>query len=224
MAASKPLTFKGILALVGAGLVYLLAQVLGIDLGGKREGDMGATPPAETRPADPAPRDGGPPGGAPSDGAPRESWPTPQKDAGEAPQKDAGKAPQKPAPKPDEGTDKSPAARAKRDDTARIQQLFRAMRSDVIVEAEGEIVHILPLDTNPPRHQLFLVELSNGVTVKVSHNIDLAPELPAAKGDTLRFHGEYEYNEKGGVVHWTHRDPANRHEHGWLEHRGKRYE
>jgi hypothetical protein len=38
------------------------------------------------------------------------------------------------------------------------------------------------------------------------------------------FYGEFESNDRGGVIHWTHRDPQARHPHGWLEHRGRRYE
>ncbi|HGP4722057.1 DUF3465 domain-containing protein, partial [Vibrio cholerae] len=27
-----------------------------------------------------------------------------------------------------------------------------------------------------------------------------------------------------GVLHWTHKDPQNRHAHGWLKHNGQVYE
>ncbi|MDE1266260.1 DUF3465 domain-containing protein, partial [Vibrio aestuarianus] len=37
-------------------------------------------------------------------------------------------------------------------------------------------------------------------------------------------YGEYEWNKKGGVMHWTHNDPNNKHPHGWLKHNGKTYE
>lgn len=177
--AKRPATLKGLLALLGAGALYLVSQLLGIDL-----------TEAKTKP---------------EQGAPRVE-----------------------VPAPSEPADLEPAApgatETRRDDTDLIRQLFRANASDRIVEAEGEIVHILPLDNEGSRHQNFLLELANSVTLKISHNIDLAPQLPIQKGDRLRFHGEYEWNEKGGVVHWTHRDPQGRHEHGWLEHKGQRYE
>ncbi|MEM1449470.1 MAG: DUF3465 domain-containing protein [Planctomycetota bacterium] len=112
-----------------------------------------------------------------------------------------------------------------RDDTKKIRQLFSAMRSDVQVQAVGEVVHLLPDDDEGSRHQLFLCELSNGLTLKISHNIDIAPYIPLETGDVVRFHGEYEWNEKGGVVHWTHRNTGGGdHDGGWIEHEGTRYQ
>lgn len=101
---------------------------------------------------------------------------------------------------------------------------FKQRRSDVFVEVRGKVVHVLPLDTTGSRHQNFLLELPNRITLKISHNIDLAPMIPGLrKGMMLRIRGEYEYNEKGGVVHWTHHDPARRHPDGWIELDGKKY-
>jgi len=104
-----------------------------------------------------------------------------------------------------------------------IEALFRQKRSKVWVESGGKIVHLLPDDRRPPRHQLCLVELTSGLTLKISHNVDLAPKLPWHKGDRLDFRGRYEWNEKGGVVHWTHADPGGRHAGGWLRLAGKTY-
>ena len=50
------------------------------------------------------------------------------------------------------------------------------------------------------------------------------------EGDVkLRFKGwelgaTYFLNEKGGVIHWTHHDPQNRHVSGWLKHNGQTYQ
>ena len=44
------------------------------------------------------------------------------------------------------------------------------------------------------------------------------------KGQLVEFYGEYEWNAKGGVVHWTHRDPEHRHVDGWIKHNGRTYQ
>ena len=43
-------------------------------------------------------------------------------------------------------------------------------------------------------------------------------------GVEVAFHGVYEWNDKGGVVHWTHHDPQGQHEAGWVRHRGRTYQ
>ena len=93
------------------------------------------------------------------------------------------------------------------------------------VEGQGEVTRILPDDNNGSRHQRFILRLADGHTVLIAHNIDLAPRVKNLNtGDSIAFYGEYEWNEKGGVIHWTHRDPAGRHVNGWLKHQGKTYQ
>jgi hypothetical protein len=43
-------------------------------------------------------------------------------------------------------------------------------------------------------------------------------------GDVIEFYGEYAWNARGGVVHWTHKDPRRSHPDGWLQHQGKIYQ
>jgi hypothetical protein len=59
--------------------------------------------------------------------------------------------------------------------------------------------------------------------VLIAHNIDLAKRVPISPGDSVTVHGEYEYNEKGGVIHWTHHDPEDRHSGGWIRFHDREY-
>ena len=105
-----------------------------------------------------------------------------------------------------------------------IERLFRAGSSDVLVEGQGTIARVLSDDRRGSQHQRFLVRLESGHTVLISHNIDLAPRVENLRtGDTIAFRGEYAWNDKGGVVHWTHHDPDGRHPGGWLKHQGQTY-
>ena len=116
-------------------------------------------------------------------------------------------------------SDKLPAA-----DQA-IREAFDSRRSDLQVQGQGTVTKLLPDDNNGARHQRFILQLPVGITVLVAHNIDLAARIPNLKvGDVVAFNGEYEWNSKGGVIHWTHHDPRGQHEAGWLRHDGVTYQ
>ena len=104
------------------------------------------------------------------------------------------------------------------------EKAFKNHQSGIQVKQQGEIVKILTDDTKGSRHQRFIVKLISGHTLLVAHNIDIAKRVPGLeKGKLIIFYGEYEWNDKGGVIHWTHHDPKGFHEDGWLEYKGKRY-
>jgi hypothetical protein len=97
-------------------------------------------------------------------------------------------------------------------------------RSGSQVKGSGSVVRVLSDDNDGSRHQRFILKLSSGRTVLIAHNIDLAPRVRSiSSGDTVSFFGQFESNEQGGVIHWTHDDPRGRHVGGWLEHDGNRY-
>ena len=105
-----------------------------------------------------------------------------------------------------------------------IAELFARQQSGVMVQFDARVQRLLKDDKEGSRHQRFVLELDNGHTVLVAHNLDLSPRVPLAEWDPVRIRGEYEWNAQGGVVHWTHRDPGAGLKHGWIEHKGERYE
>jgi len=106
-----------------------------------------------------------------------------------------------------------------------IGRAFKNRTSNVQVEGEGVVTRLLADDLSGSTHQRFIVRLKSGQTVLIAHNIDIAPRVAGLqKGDGIRFYGEYVWNEKGGMVHWTHHDPEGRHAAGWLKHRGRTYQ
>lgn len=108
-------------------------------------------------------------------------------------------------------------------DNAALIQAFQCKKSAIFVEGAGIVKKILPDDNKGSRHQKFLVTISAEQTLLFAHNIDLAPIVPLAVGDTVQFRGEYVYNPKGGVMHWTHRDQQQKIEGGWIKHNGQTY-
>ena len=106
-----------------------------------------------------------------------------------------------------------------------VLQAWQGRRSSVQVNGSAVVSRILPDDNEGSRHQKFILRLSNGNTLLIAHNIDLAPRIGGLReGDMVEFYGVYEWNEKGGVVHWTHHDPRGRHVGGWLKHNGQTYQ
>lgn len=110
-------------------------------------------------------------------------------------------------------------------DNAAIVQAFERKQSDIFVEGQGTVKKLLADDNKGSRHQKFLVTLNAQQTLLFAHNIDLAPRVDDLQvGDSIEFKGEYVYNPKGGIMHWTHHDPKGNIKGGWLKHNGKLYE
>jgi hypothetical protein len=102
---------------------------------------------------------------------------------------------------------------------------FADRASAVEAEGQGTVSKLLADDNEGARHQRFIVRLASGQTVLVAHNIDVAPRVsPLALGDAVSFKGEYAWNAQGGVMHWTHHDPAGSHVAGWIVAHGRTFQ
>jgi hypothetical protein len=110
-------------------------------------------------------------------------------------------------------------------DDSPIGRAFKNRTSDVQVKGAGVVTRLLEDDLDDSRHQRFIVRLASGQTLLIAHNIDIAPRVAdLQKGDSVRFYGEYAWNEKGGMVHWTHHDPDGKHVAGWIKHNERTYQ
>lgn len=106
-----------------------------------------------------------------------------------------------------------------------LQNAYNNRQNNIQVQGEGVVETILLDDLEGSRHQQFILKLSNGQRLLVTHNIDLAPRISGLRtGDTVEFYGVYGWNSKGGLIRWTHHDPKNSHVDGWLKHDGKMYQ
>jgi hypothetical protein len=97
-------------------------------------------------------------------------------------------------------------------------------RMNTEVTGKVKVYKLLQEDDEGLKHERFLVMLSDGTTVLVAHSLDKAPSVPVSPEDEIIIHGEYVWNQKGGVIHWTHHSDTPKHEGGWIDFKGRRYE
>lgn len=121
--------------------------------------------------------------------------------------------------------DLTSATRLEQGNNTTIQRAISQQQRDVQVEVSAQVVKVLRDDNEGSRHQRFLIKLASDTTILVAHNIDLAPRVKdLQRGDTVTVFGEYIWNKKGGVLHWTHHDPNGHHTGGWIKHAGQIYQ
>lgn len=101
-------------------------------------------------------------------------------------------------------------------------QANQAKKVEVLFSAP--VCKLLPDDRRGTPHQRFLLQLENGSTVLVAHNTKMAPPVPIQAGDIVTIKGEFIWNERGGVVHWTHHTDTPRHAGGYIEFNGQKYQ
>jgi hypothetical protein len=110
-------------------------------------------------------------------------------------------------------------------DNTAVERAIAEQARDVQLTLQGAVKKQLPDDNDGSRHQRILVALPSGRTVLIAHNIDLAPRVPDLQpGATIEAYGEFVWNDRGGVLHWTHHDPQDRHEAGWIRYQGRQYQ
>lgn len=106
-----------------------------------------------------------------------------------------------------------------------VARAFAEHLSGIEVTAGGAVTRLLSDDTGPSgTHQRFIIQVKGSAqTVLIENNVGIGKRVPLSTGDDVVVHGEYVWNDQGGLIHFTHHDPAHTHEDGWIDANGMRY-
>ena len=114
-------------------------------------------------------------------------------------------------------------------DNGAVYAAWAGHQSHLELVAEGTVARNLGTRRGPSGlHEGFLVHLrggaGHGLTIRVEDNADITGPIPIGEGADVRIRGEYIYDPRGGLIHWTHHDPRLRHEPGFVEINGRKYQ
>lgn len=93
------------------------------------------------------------------------------------------------------------------------------------VVKNARVIKLLSDDKNGPLHQRWIMEIDNGITITVFHNVNIAERVPLAEGTFVTVAGELEYGDKwkDPIMHWTHEDPKKQRKAGYVIFNGTTY-
>lgn len=96
-----------------------------------------------------------------------------------------------------------------------VKHAYKNHITDFHIGIIGTIFRVLPDDTIGIPHQRFIVKLPQSEqTVLIVHNLDYGERMHLEEGDVIKVTGEYVWNQHGGLMHLTHRDPNRKFEPG----------
>lgn len=105
-----------------------------------------------------------------------------------------------------------------------MSEAFQKSDTGSWIEVTGFVKKLLSDDDDGSRHQRFIIDTGSRRSLLIAHNIDLAKRIPVGIGDRVHVRGMYEWNELGGLVHWTHHDPNGVEDGGHVRYRTRVYE
>ncbi len=72
-----------------------------------------------------------------------------------------------------------------------VHRAFAQRLTDVQLQGVGVVKKVLADDLDGSRHQRFILDVGQQLSILVAHNIDLADKIkPLQRGDTVEFYGE----------------------------------
>lgn len=110
-------------------------------------------------------------------------------------------------------------------DNERLLSAFEQGRTGVWVSGHGTVQQLLGDETIPGRsNQRMTVLVGDSLNIIVRHSLEDSDRVPVQQGDTISFHGQYEWNGRGGIMNFTHYSQDAPGNGGWIRHDGTRYD
>lgn len=110
-------------------------------------------------------------------------------------------------------------------DNERLLSAFEQGRTGVWVSGHGIVAQLIGDDTvSGEAHQRMVVNVDNRLDLIVRHSVERSERVPVAQGDTVSFQGRYQFNGRGGELGFTHQDPEQPGDGGWIRHKGTLYD
>jgi hypothetical protein len=117
---------------------------------------------------------------------------------------------------------------AVRPDNAQAIDDIQNGRSGDEVIVEGMVTHVGRTSHGESgTHEHFDIRISSGAAeqdILIADNITVGVQAPVKRGDDVIVKGVLEVDPNGPVIHWTHHDPENRHQAGFVMLGGRIYE
>lgn len=109
-------------------------------------------------------------------------------------------------------------------DNERLLNAFEQGRTGVWVSGHGTVAQLIGDETVAgEENQRILVDVESQLNLIIRHSLEQSDRVPVAQGDTIAFQGRYSFNGRGGVVGFTHHDPEQPGDGGWVRHQGSLY-
>lgn len=96
-----------------------------------------------------------------------------------------------------------------------VQQAFKSQSSGTWLTMAAPVSRLLPDSHGASTHQRFILRCGSGQTVLVDNNVDVGTRVPVAVHARVVVHGQYIWNDLGGLIHDTHHSTSSGHD-GWI--------
>ncbi len=98
---------------------------------------------------------------------------------------------------------------------AEVQRAYHSQASGSWLTMAASISRLLPDSHGSSTHQRFILRCASGQTVLIDNNVDVGSRAPVALHETVVAHGQYIWNDLGGLIHDTHHSTGGSPD-GWL--------